>query len=108
MKRTVILSALLTICCAAVIDTAEEPTYSTSNTPTREPALEVLVRKCNVCHRKDNPSKVFTSENMDKLAPKIYRQVFVWKRMPKGKDNVLSEQDSKTLKNWLNDKLDKR
>ena len=68
-------------------------------------AYKVLTQKCNVCHSDKNPSKIFTLENMNGLARKINRQVFVWKRMPKGKEISLSNQEKETLKNWLNIEL---
>ena len=63
-------------------------------------ALSVLQTQCNSCHRTENPYRVFTAENMDGFAKKIHRQVFVWKRMPKG-NNTLSEADRRALKNWI-------
>jgi hypothetical protein len=38
---------------------------------------------------------------MDAFAPKIHKQVFVKKRMPKGKEITLAVSDFTTLKNWL-------
>ncbi len=64
-------------------------------------AYKILVAKCNVCHRKKNPRKVFTLENMESLSPKIFKQVFVKKRMPKGKENNLSPAEYALLKEWL-------
>lgn len=64
-------------------------------------AFEVLKMKCNVCHVKKNRKKIFTLDNMDVFASKIHRQVFVKKRMPKGKKITLSNSDTTTLKNWL-------
>ena len=58
---------------------------SLAEVPVRDNALKVLTEKCNVCHRRQNPRKVFTESNMDGLAPAIYKQVFVKKRMPRGK-----------------------
>jgi len=68
----------------------------------RENALEVLQRKCNVCHQGKNPQKVFTIENMDDLAREINRQVFVFKRMPKKNGNKLTDKEKEQLKNWIN------
>ena len=65
-------------------------------------ALRILVNKCNVCHQTKNPSKVFTIENMNAFSKRINRQVFIWKRMPKGKDIVLTEQEKHTLIDWIN------
>lgn len=70
-------------------------------------AYKVLSNKCNVCHIKRNPRKVFTLENMDRFARKINRQVFIWKRMPKGNEISLSEQEKKTIQKWLNNQLKK-
>jgi len=64
-------------------------------------ALDILKHKCNVCHRSRNPSKVFTFENMNVLAPKIYQQVFIRKRMPKGKSIRLTSNERELLRNWL-------
>lgn len=74
-----------------------------SQVPTDEiksAALEVLQTKCNTCHIKQNPGKVFTDANMNSLASKINQQVFVKKRMPRGK-RLTTEEDI-ILQNWLN------
>jgi len=65
-------------------------------------ALEVLVAKCNICHRIRNPRKVFNLDNMDGFAAKINDQVFIKQRMPKGKKVVLEESEKEILKNWIN------
>ncbi len=76
---------------------------SPNNTdPIQKQALEILETKCNVCHRKQNPFKVFNSKNMNRHASKIYTQVFVKKRMPKGDKVKLSNEEYDTLKKWLN------
>ena len=64
-------------------------------------AFEILKNKCNVCHKKQNPFKIFSLKNMDKHAAKINQQVFVYKRMPKGNTIKLTEEESSTLKKWL-------
>ena len=63
-------------------------------------AFKILQTKCNVCHRVKNPGKVFTLNNMSSLAPKIYKQVFIKKRMPKN-GAKLTEAEKQTLLNWL-------
>ena len=68
-------------------------------------AFNILDTKCNVCHRTKNPWKIFTPENMNSFAPKIHKQVFVKKRMPKGKNNNLSKEELLILKNWLDETL---
>ena len=64
-------------------------------------AFQILETKCNVCHEKKNPRRVFNLENMSELAPKIHKQVFVKKRMPKGNEIRLTSEEFDTLKNWL-------
>jgi len=64
-------------------------------------AYKILKAKCNVCHVKQNRKKIFTLDNMDIFAAKIHKQVFVKKRMPKGKKIKLTNSDITTLKNWL-------
>ena len=67
----------------------------------KEEVFEILNSKCNACHRKQNPFKLFSLKNMDKNAPKIYQQVFIKQRMPKGDKVKLTDQESLTLKKWL-------
>jgi uncharacterized membrane protein len=38
---------------------------------------------------------------MEERAPKIHKQVFVKKRMPKGKNNILTVEESRSLRKWL-------
>ncbi len=64
-------------------------------------ALTVLEGKCNDCHRKDKPRKVFTLDNMDKEARSIYRQVFVRERMPKKDAPPLTREEKGQLEAWL-------
>jgi len=71
------------------------------NSNLKTEAFKILNTKCNVCHKKKNRNRVFTIDNMDKNAKRIYRQVFVWKRMPKGKDIKLTNEEYHQLKNWL-------
>ena len=70
-------------------------------TSLKEKALVVLQNKCNDCHQKKNKSVIFTRENMVQRAPKIYKQVFVKKKMPKD-DVTLTTQERKDLELWLN------
>lgn len=64
-------------------------------------AWNVLATKCNSCHRKQNPFMVFNERNMNKRASKIYKAVFIQKRMPKGKENKLSEKEYLALQQWI-------
>ncbi|MBA4057507.1 MAG: hypothetical protein C0490_22520, partial [Marivirga sp.] len=60
------------------------PAHATvATTDPKLAAFEVLKARCNACHVKQNPGKVFTSVNMNSLAPDIYEQVFIRKRMPR-------------------------
>jgi len=65
-------------------------------------AFNVLKTKCNVCHATKKKQDIFTLENMDSLASDIHKQVFIKKKMPKGRKNNLSEQESNALQSWLN------
>lgn len=66
--------------------------------------LSILESKCNVCHKRQNPFRVFKHKNLDKNAPKIKEQVFVKKRMPKGDKIKLTDQELTTLSTWLSSK----
>lgn len=65
-------------------------------------ALTVLENKCNACHSQKKRQQVFTLDNMDALALTIYDQVFIKKRMPKGRKIKLTEPEFDALKKWLN------
>lgn len=71
------------------------------NGETKTTAFKILKEKCNVCHVQKNRNRVFTLDNMNKNSRRIYRQVFLWKRMPKGNDNNLTTEEYNQLKNWL-------
>ncbi|WP_133259724.1 hypothetical protein [Pseudochryseolinea flava] len=70
----------------------------------KEKAFVILQQKCNVCHRKQNPRMVFTTENMARHARKIKFQVFTLKRMPKGDEITLNETERKILKTWIDER----
>lgn len=63
--------------------------------------FQILDNKCNVCHRKRNKRRVFTTENMNTLANDIYKQVFIKKRMPKGNKIMLSANEYQDLLTWI-------
>jgi uncharacterized membrane protein len=67
----------------------------------KEKAYTVLNNKCNICHRKQNPFKIFSLRNMDRYAQKIEEQVFILKRMPKGNEIKLTNFEKESLQNWL-------
>ena len=82
-------------------DKVNSHTPSFSNENLREDAFEILEKKCNVCHRKQNPFMVFNKKNMTKRAKKIYQMVFLEQRMPKGSNIRLNKGEYSTLKKWL-------
>jgi len=99
----ILLSAVL---FTAFVDNGDpivvQPGHSKSEViDLKSEALKVLQNKCNICHIRNNPRKVFTSANISELAPKIYKQVFVKKRMPKGNQIRLTTEEYNTLKKWL-------
>lgn len=65
----------------------------------KDKALLVLKARCNTCHRRHNPLRIFNRKNMDKNATRIYEQIFVRARMPKGQK--LNKQEITILKDWL-------
>lgn len=65
-------------------------------------AFKVLVAKCNVCHATKKKQDIFTIENMDSLALVINKQIFIKGKMPKGKKNKLSLDESQAIQEWLN------
>lgn len=79
----------------ADIDVAQSP-----DPKLKARALIVLQNKCNDCHRKKNKSVIFTKDNMNSKSRKIYKQVFVKKKMPK-EDVVLTTSERKDLQLWL-------
>lgn len=71
-----------------------------SATP-KEKAFQILENKCNVCHNRRNKQRVFNLENMNAWAADVYKQVFIKKRMPKGKNIKLSSQEYQDLLTWI-------
>jgi len=64
-------------------------------------AYTVLNNKCNSCHKKKNRKRIFTLNNMDKMSKDIYKQVFIKKRMPKGKAAKLTQEEYRALLTWI-------
>ena len=71
-------------------------------------AYTVLRNKCNICHATKKRTDIFTLKNMDSLAFDIHKQVFIKKKMPKGKKNKLTNEEIRSLKNWLDSTLNPR
>ncbi|MFK7772576.1 MAG: hypothetical protein AB8F94_10565 [Saprospiraceae bacterium] len=83
------------------VKSAEQSFVSKADSELKKAAFQILKSKCNVCHKRKNPFKIFTLKNMDRHAKKIHKQVFVYRRMPKGDSIKLTDEEYKTLKNWL-------
>jgi len=62
--------------------------------------LNILENKCNVCHRQKK-QMVFTSDNMAAYYLLINDQVFVKKRMPKGRNFKLTQAEQEVLLKWI-------
>ena len=75
--------------------------WNSYKTQLSKEALTILETKCNVCHRRQNPLMIFKEKNIAKRAPKVYKQVFLEKRMPKGDEIRLSQEEYRTLEKWL-------
>ena len=67
----------------------------------KEQAFQILENKCNVCHKQRNKRRVFTPENMNTWANDIYTQVYIKKRMPKGKKIKLTSDEYQDLLTWI-------
>ncbi len=65
-------------------------------------AFVILESKCNFCHSIDYPKNVFEYSNMNESAKKIYKQVFVKEKMPKGDSILLTQVERSVLLKWLN------
>ena len=74
---------------------------TSSGNELKKKAFAILDTKCNVCHRKKNPFMIFNEKNMVKRAQKIYKMVYVERKMPKGTDIRLTNEEYATLEKWL-------
>ena len=83
------------------LSSIEYKTITASEDVVKTKAFEILTNKCNVCHEKRNRRRVFTKGNMDAWAQDIYKQVFVKKRMPKGKHIKLTTQEYQDVLTWI-------
>jgi len=105
------LELLILTCILSIGNLSEDDQLNKMNTANisleQTMAFEVLKNRCNYCHVTQNPSKVFTLENMNDFTKRINRQVFVWKRMPKGKDNNLDATEKEILSTWIEEQLNK-
>lgn len=108
MKQLLISLTLCLILPLTKILAQANHSNSRENTMIQANALKVLQDECNACHKVYHPSKYFELENMNAYAKKIERQVFLWKRMPKGKEHTLSEHQQSVLKIWINNQLNNK
>lgn len=76
-------------------------TSSVAKNPIKTKAFKVLSNKCNVCHEKRNPRRVFTMDNMNNWSNDVYKQVFIKKRMPKGKKIKLTSDEYQDVLTWV-------
>lgn len=74
----------------------------------REKAFTVLQEKCNTCHATKKKTDIFTLVNMDSLAGDIHKQVFVKRKMPKGRKVKLTAAETQQLKVWLDATLSEK
>lgn len=100
MVAGIIVAAILFQTAFIMEPDTEITTLSQLEDKLKKEALEVLNSRCNSCHRKQNPFMIFTHKNMDRRIDKINEQVFIKRRMPKG-DNQLSTEERVRLKNWI-------
>lgn len=104
-SRTLRLLALLSGCLFFLPNVAERPPDPVNDPDLSAAAYRILDLKCNSCHRKRNPFLIFRPKNIDRRADRIYRAVFVGKRMPKAGGEPLTPAESDTLKRWLQTKI---
>lgn len=95
------ISILITTALFYLIFNTNPDTQISPQEDLRTSAFKVLVAKCNTCHLTKKRQDIFTLRNMDSLAFAINKQVFIKKRMPKGKKVKLTEAESKSLHLWL-------
>lgn len=101
-KAAVLAIAFISITTlSAFISPVIKPAMTVATAQQKKAAFQVLNTKCNVCHRKQNKKKIFSLQNMSGFAPLINQQVFVLRRMPRGKKIKLTANDYQTLKSWL-------
>ncbi|WP_276390305.1 hypothetical protein [Eudoraea chungangensis] len=79
----------------------DAPIHKSVTYSAQQRAYEILSNKCNVCHAYRNHRRVFTEENMNLWANDVYQQVFIKKRMPKGKKIKLSSIEYQDLLTWI-------
>lgn len=102
MKYSILI--ILTILFSTAPNTIKKPEFMRINrqqTSLKQKAFTVLRNKCNTCHATKKRAEIFTISNMDSLSIDINNQVFIKRKMPKGKKNKLSATEELYLINWL-------
>lgn len=103
--NTLSIAALLMLSSIKVLGQASN---TTTNYPVvKEEALLILQQNCNQCHKRLNPTKVFTRDNMESFAALIEKEALIKKRMPLGFWNKLEEKELAKLQTWV-DQLKKQ
>jgi uncharacterized membrane protein len=62
--------------------------------------MAIFQTKCNICHLKKKQT-IFSVSNLHSNLNKINEQVFIKKRMPKGKKYTLTEVEYEIIGNWI-------
>jgi len=78
-----------------------EPRHTVVKDSAQVRAFKILTNKCNVCHENRNRRRVFTENNMNGWSSDVYKQVFIKKRMPKGKKIKLTSEEYQDLLTWI-------
>ena len=103
---------LIVLIILAVINLSPKPSFKKPEVlnrqinSTKQDAFSVLNRNCNFCHSNKKGRTVFTLKNMNDFAKAIEFQVFLKKKMPKGRKNKLTLTEEKMLRTWI-DSLNK-
>lgn len=79
----------------------EQQVLDLQTNTTKQSAYLVLHTKCNFCHSVKKNRTIFSLQNMDGLAKAIEYQVFIKKKMPKGRKNNLSSLEEEKLLKWI-------
>ncbi len=62
---------------------------------------QIFKSKCNVCHLKKK-KVIFSIDNLYSYRELINQQVLIKKKMPKGKDFQLTQDEFRLIEDWIN------
>ena len=99
-KKIYLLIGVLVVSMAAKPDKPDTEPKNPYSKIKRKAEL-VLIENCNPCHKRMNPSKVFSAKNMELHAAKIEDEALIKKRMPLGFWNKLEEKELQALQTWV-------